>query len=155
MARGNGSNPYRIDNKWLKFIVAKIVRKMRSTTIYQKTKALSGFMGKKSKVCISLNPKELSRKLGGSEKNGRQFTTISQKTKPLSPKRQNVLYPHNNDNKQVVLGPENRVTKKRGADFRYRSRNVIENTYRKNVTFLPYHDISENKRDIGLLPRCN
>ena len=155
IAEGEKSIPYLIDNKRKAVPCVEIARKMRSTTMYYKRKALSGFMGKKSNACISLNPKELSRKSGGSEKNGMQFTTISQKIKPLSPKRQNVLWSYHNDNKQVILWPENRVTKKKGAIFPDRTRNVVENTCRKNVTFLPYHDIDENKLVVGLLPRCN
>src|SRR5271157_6081805 len=95
MAEGEKSIPYLIDNKRKTISCAEIARKMHSTTMYYKRKALSGFMGKKSNACISLNPKELSWKLGGGGKKGMQFSTISQKTKQLSPKRQNVLYLHN------------------------------------------------------------
>jgi hypothetical protein len=42
--------------------------------------------------------------------------------------------------------------KKRGAVFRDQSRNVLENTCRKNVTFLLYHYIHENKVVINFLP---
>ena len=154
IARGDGSNPYRIDNEWLGFIAGKSARKMRSTTMYQKTEALSVFMGKRSNTCISLNQKELSPKLGGSGKTEgdlprypRKQSDLAQSDKMLPVSMLLII-------KILIVGQKIVLRKKKGSFFRYQSRNVIENTCRKNVTFLPFHDIYENKWLMGFFPRC-
>ena len=44
--------------------------------------------------------------------------------------------------------------KKGELEFPGKCHDVIENTWWKNVTFRPCHDIDENKRHTQDLPRC-
>ena len=46
------------------------------------------------------------------------------------------------------------VRKKGELKFELESRNVIENTCRKNVRFRPLHDVDENTQVKRVSPRC-
>jgi hypothetical protein len=47
-----------------------------------------------------------------------------------------------------------RVMKKKGGKYEGNLHYVIENKWRKNVRFSPFHDVDENKRVKPFFPRC-
>ena len=56
--------------------------------------------------------------------------------------------------KELVYSDVARVTKKRGPQNEGKLGDVVENKWRKNVSFQVFHDVVEKKQVIAILTRC-